>query len=135
MHVTRRMGLWEMGNEVIAGGAAAVCARGPLLALAGAAPRPLPSMLSRSAHARARAHTCMHAAAPPTSCLPAAREVHSNHQRMTANGTALSDSRFWYFIARNAPWSLYNGYKLTLYGLVSSAALNSREAQPRSMHR
>jgi hypothetical protein len=51
----------------------------------------------------------------------AAREVNSNHERMVANGTSLADNRFWRFVMDNGPWSLYNGYKLTLYGLVSDA--------------
>jgi hypothetical protein len=38
---------------------------------------------------------------------------------MVANGTSLSDNRFWRFVMDNGPWALYSGYKLTLYGLVS----------------
>jgi hypothetical protein len=52
--------------------------------------------------------------------------VLSNHERMTANGTALSSNRFWRFVMDNGPWALYSGYKLTLYGLVrGSCCLSS----------
>eukprot|EP00878_Enallax_costatus_P031470 GHUV01034416.1.p1 GENE.GHUV01034416.1~~GHUV01034416.1.p1 ORF type:complete len:452 (+),score=95.23 GHUV01034416.1:594-1949(+) len=63
--VNKSLGLWEMGNEIIA----------------------------------------------------AAREVLANHERMVQNGP-LDGNRFWFFVMWNAPWVLYDGYKLTLYGLV-----------------
>lgn len=39
---------------------------------------------------------------------------------MVASGKNLSDNRFWYFVMENAVWPLYDGYKMTLYGLVSA---------------
>eukprot|EP00879_Flechtneria_rotunda_P028986 GHRR01031235.1.p1 GENE.GHRR01031235.1~~GHRR01031235.1.p1 ORF type:complete len:764 (+),score=228.21 GHRR01031235.1:75-2366(+) len=77
--VTRKMGLWEMGNTMVA----------------------------------------------------SAREVYTNWARMTANGDHLDDNRFWYFVMRNGPGSLYNGYKLTLYGLVERS--EERTAQVKTV--
>lgn len=37
---------------------------------------------------------------------------------MIQGGKDLSDHPFWRFVIDNAPNSLYNGYKVTLYGLV-----------------
>ncbi|WIA17635.1 hypothetical protein OEZ85_014441 [Tetradesmus obliquus] len=59
--------------------------------------------------------------------VAAAREVLSNHERMTAGGVPLSENRFWRFVMDNGPWALYNGYKLTLYGLVERAAAKMGE--------
>lgn len=41
---------------------------------------------------------------------------------MTATGTHLVDNPFWYFVMENAPNALYQGYRSTLYGLVSQLA-------------
>jgi hypothetical protein len=56
----------------------------------------------------------------PAVPLPAAaREVLQNHAAMAASGAHLDENPFWYFVMENAPNALYNGYKTTLYGLVS----------------
>jgi hypothetical protein len=49
--------------------------------------------------------------------LAAAREVLANHDRMLQKGF-LTEDPFWYFVIANAPDSLYQGYKTSLYGLV-----------------
>lgn len=56
-----------------------------------------------------------------TAALPAAaaREVWHNHKHMAERGQPLSDDPFWYYVIQNAPNSLYQGYKQSLYGLVS----------------
>lgn len=38
---------------------------------------------------------------------------------MAERGQPLSDDPFWYYVIQNAPNSLYQGYKQSLYGLVS----------------
>lgn len=51
--------------------------------------------------------------------LAAAREVLQNHAEMVKGGNFLSEDPFWHFVMENAPNSLYQGYKISLYGLVS----------------
>jgi hypothetical protein len=47
-----------------------------------------------------------------------------NHKLMAEGGRRLSDNPFWFFVMENAPGRLYDGYKITLYGLVSVAVLS-----------
>lgn len=49
----------------------------------------------------------------------ASREVNHNLERMLADGQHLDENPFWHFVMQNAPEALYQGYKLSLYGLVS----------------
>lgn len=49
--------------------------------------------------------------------LTAAREVLANHDRMLQKGF-LTEDPFWYFVMNNAGENLYQGYKISLYGLV-----------------
>jgi hypothetical protein len=49
--------------------------------------------------------------------LAAAREVLANHDRMLQKGF-LTEDPFWYFVMNNAGENLYQGYKISLYGLV-----------------
>ncbi|KAI8475137.1 MAG: hypothetical protein J3K34DRAFT_517581 [Monoraphidium minutum] len=51
----------------------------------------------------------------------AALDVAHNHAAMTAGGRPLSAVRQWQFVIANGPWSLYVGYRTTIYGLVERA--------------
>lgn len=51
--------------------------------------------------------------------LSASREVNHNLERMLAEGRHLDENPFWHFVIENAPEALYQGYKVSLYGLVS----------------
>lgn len=54
----------------------------------------------------------------------AAREVLVNHETMLKNGKRLRESRFWNFVVDNAAEGLFDGYKATLYGLVSISVVD-----------
>lgn len=69
-------------------------------------------MTARQPGNRTQGATVAHAAA-------AAREVLVNHETMLKNGKRLRESRFWNFVIDNAAVGLFDGYKQTLYGLVS----------------
>lgn len=48
-----------------------------------------------------------------------------NHERMLLKGY-LTEDPFWYFVLTNAPESLYQGYRTSLYGLVCSRRFRLR---------
>lgn len=55
--------------------------------------------------------------------IAAARDIQYNHASLAANQN-LSDTRQWQYILDNQPFNLYNGYKLTLAGLMERALLS-----------
>lgn len=140
---TEAMGLWRLGNSIISGEQAAKRHWVHLVvvvAVCCAASNSLWELpCSISWHHQGRccdesmrfwSRTAVSCDTSAAASAAAAREVNSNHERMVANGTGLSQNRFWRFVLDNAPWALYSGYKLTLFGLVSSCCLSSYSAVP-----